>query len=95
MNVNNNLQGLQQLFPGQEVGKAEGGNRATAAAAGPQAAADQATLSAAASLAASAAPDSDVRMEKVLAVQKALADGTYNVPASDVAGKLIDQMLGK
>jgi negative regulator of flagellin synthesis FlgM len=57
--------------------------------------ADQATLSSAASAAAQAAPDSDVRMEKVAEVQKALADGTYNVASSDVANRMIDSMLGK
>jgi anti-sigma28 factor (negative regulator of flagellin synthesis) len=46
-------------------------------------------------VAAAAAPDSDVRMEKVNAVQQALASGAYNVPASEVAGKMIDHMLGK
>jgi anti-sigma28 factor (negative regulator of flagellin synthesis) len=34
-------------------------------------------------------------MDKVAAIQQALASGTYNVPASEVAGKMIDQMLGK
>ena len=95
MTVNNNLQGLQQLFSSQEVTKPQGGSGSVGEAAQPQAGADQATLSSAASLAAAAAPDSDVRMDKVAAVQQALAAGTYNVPASDVAGKMIDQMLGK
>lgn len=94
MNVNNNLQGLQQLFSSQEVTRTESGKTETGAAA-TQAGTDQATLSSAASLAAAAAPDSDVRMDKVAEVQKAVADGTYNVPASEVAGKMIDHMLGK
>jgi len=34
-------------------------------------------------------------MEKVAAIQQALADGTYSVPASEVAGRMIDHMLGK
>jgi negative regulator of flagellin synthesis FlgM len=46
-------------------------------------------------MAAAAAPDSDVRMDKVAEIQQALASGSYNVPASAVAGKMIDQMLGK
>lgn len=94
MNVNNNLQGMQQLFSSQEVtgpaSKTEGSD-ATAVQAGT----DKATLSTAASVAAAAAPDSDVRMEKVAAIQQALADGTYNIPASEVAGKMIDHMIGK
>jgi negative regulator of flagellin synthesis FlgM len=94
MNVNNSLQGLQQLFSSQEVTPANdkaGSQEAQVAQVG----GDQATLSAAASVAASSAPDSDVRMDKVAEVQAALASGTYNVPASAVAGKMIDQMLGR
>ena len=34
-------------------------------------------------------------MEKVAEIQQALASGTYNVPAAAVAGKMIDQMLGR
>jgi negative regulator of flagellin synthesis FlgM len=94
MNVNNSLQGMQQLFSSQEVARPAGQANASAASQ-PEAGSDHATLSAAASLAAAAAPDSDVRMDKVAAIQQALASGTYNVPASEVAGKMIDQMLGK
>lgn len=94
MNVNNNLQGLQQLFSSQEAtrvsGKASGIDAQTEQVGG-----DKTTLSAAASVAAAAAPDSDVRMDKVTAVQQALASGTYNVAASEVAGKMIGHMLGK
>jgi len=93
MNVQNNLQGLQQLFSSQEVtqhGKAEESQET-----GAKAGADQATLSSAASAASAVAQDSDVRTDKVAAIQQALASGTYNVPASEVAGKMIDHMLGK
>jgi negative regulator of flagellin synthesis FlgM len=94
MNVQNNLQGMQQLFSSQEVAQAAGkggASQATEVKAG----SDQATLSSAASAASAVAPDSDVRMEKVASIQKAMLDGTYNVPASEVAGKMIDHMLGK
>jgi flagellar biosynthesis anti-sigma factor FlgM len=94
MNVNNDLQGLQQLFSSQEATRATNGRSANGAGA-VQAEGDRATLSSAASLAAQSAPDADVRMEKVTQVQQALASGTYNVPASEVAGKMIDQMLGR
>jgi anti-sigma28 factor (negative regulator of flagellin synthesis) len=33
-------------------------------------------------------------MDKVAAIQAALAAGTYNVSASDVASKVVDSMLG-
>ena len=36
---------------------------------------------------------SDVRIDKVAAIQQALASGSYAVSASDVAGKLIDHLL--
>jgi anti-sigma28 factor (negative regulator of flagellin synthesis) len=35
-----------------------------------------------------------VRADKVASVQAAIAAGTYNVPASAVASKVIDSMLG-
>jgi negative regulator of flagellin synthesis FlgM len=94
MNVDNNLRGLQQLFPSQEVERSAAKTSGDAALAA-QAGTDQATLSTAASVAAAAAPDSDVRMEKVTAIQQALASGTYDVPAAEVARKMIDHMLGK
>ncbi|HEY1808278.1 MAG TPA: flagellar biosynthesis anti-sigma factor FlgM [Acidobacteriaceae bacterium] len=93
MNVHNNLQGLQQLFASQEVDRRSSGKTAGAASGG--SGADETTLSSAASAAAQAAPDSDVRMDKVAEVQKALAAGTYSVPSSDVANRMIDTMLGK
>ena len=92
MNVHNNLQGLQQLLSSQEVSRTSSGKTAGQASGSST---DEATLSTAASAAAQAAPDSDVRMEKVAQVQKALAEGTYNVPSSDVANRMIDTMLGK
>jgi anti-sigma28 factor (negative regulator of flagellin synthesis) len=39
------------------------------------------------------AGDDGVRMDKVSNVQAALAAGTYNVPASAVASKVVDAML--
>ncbi len=56
---------------------------------------DRATVSAAGAGISQSAPDGDVRWEKVAAVQQAVADGTYNVPTSAVASKMVDSMLGK
>ena len=40
------------------------------------------------------AGDDGVRTDKVAAIQAALAAGTYNVPASAVASRMVDAMLG-
>jgi negative regulator of flagellin synthesis FlgM len=55
---------------------------------------DQATLSDAGTEVSQAVATSGVRMEKVAAIQQALAAGTYSVPATKVADKVIDAMLG-
>lgn len=54
---------------------------------------DHATLSSAGSEISQATADSGVRMEKVAAVQAALATGMYDVPASAVAHRMIEAML--
>ena len=53
---------------------------------------DAATLSVAGGLAAQAAV-SDVRVAKVSQLQRAIASGTYNVPARAVADKMIEGLL--
>jgi negative regulator of flagellin synthesis FlgM len=95
MNVNNNLNGLQQIFSSPEVTRTQGGGKAANSTEPLSVREDEATLSPAASLAAQTASDSDVRMDKVTQVQKALADGSYSVPSSEVADKMISHMLGK
>lgn len=55
---------------------------------------DQAQLSSAASLASRASVLPDVRMDKVAAMQSAIASG-YHVSSSDVAGAMIDHMLSR
>jgi negative regulator of flagellin synthesis FlgM len=54
---------------------------------------DQATLSSAGSAVSLSSSDSDVRMDKVAAIQSALAAGTYQASASAVASRLVDSML--
>ena len=55
---------------------------------------DRATLSSVASEVALSAADGGVRMDKVSAIQAALSTGTYNIPASAVASRMVDAMLG-
>jgi flagellar biosynthesis anti-sigma factor FlgM len=40
------------------------------------------------------ASEPGVRADKVASIQAALAAGTYNVPPSAVASKMVDAMLG-
>jgi negative regulator of flagellin synthesis FlgM len=54
---------------------------------------DLATFSSAGSEVSQTADDTEVRMDKVASIQEALAAGTYNVSASDVASKVVDSML--
>ena len=54
---------------------------------------DSATLSSAGSEVAQTATDGGARMDKVSSIQAALAAGTYNVPASAVASRMVDAML--
>jgi negative regulator of flagellin synthesis FlgM len=54
---------------------------------------DQATLSQVGTAVLGAAGLDGVRLDKVAAVQQALAAGTYNVSAAKVADKVIDSML--
>jgi flagellar biosynthesis anti-sigma factor FlgM len=55
---------------------------------------DRATVSSAGSEVSQTAGEAGVRPEKVAAIQAALMAGSYNVPASAVASKMVDAMLG-
>jgi|SRR6516165_4743832 flagellar biosynthesis anti-sigma factor FlgM len=54
---------------------------------------DKATFSQAAAEVAQASDLTDVRAEKVASIRLAIASGTYDVPATAVAGKVMDSML--
>ena len=54
---------------------------------------DQANLSFAGGIMAQALDGSDARPAKVAALQQAIASGSYNVPSSDIAEKVIDSLL--
>jgi negative regulator of flagellin synthesis FlgM len=94
MDIRNSLDGLKSLLGVTEPSVAPSQTRNAPAPATNALNSDRATVSSAGSEVASALTDSGVRMDKVAAVQGALAAGTYNVPASAVASKLVDAMLG-
>jgi flagellar biosynthesis anti-sigma factor FlgM len=54
---------------------------------------DQANVSGVANLVAQALSGSDVRMDRVTALQSAITAGTYSVAASDVASKLLNSLM--
>jgi len=95
MDIRNNLDGLRSLLGvGQASPPAVQQPRSGASVATAAPMNDQATLSSVGSEVAQTAADPEVRMDKVTAIQAALAAGTYNVPPSAVAAKVVDAMLG-
>lgn len=54
---------------------------------------DHANISATSGLFTAALNGSDVRLDKIRPIQIAIANGTYSVPSSDVAGKLISSLI--
>jgi negative regulator of flagellin synthesis FlgM len=97
MNVNDGLHGLPDalgISKASPVSATQPQQQAAfSAAANPIQ--DHTEVSTAASLAHQAMSVPDVRMDKVAAVQQALANGTYQVSAGDVADKLLRQMMGE
>jgi negative regulator of flagellin synthesis FlgM len=97
MNVNDSLQGIpepqgvSEASPVSAIQRQQQTSNFAATASGGQ---DSTEVSTAASLAHQAMAVPDVRMDKVAAVQQALANGTYQVSAGDVADKLLQQMTG-
>jgi flagellar biosynthesis anti-sigma factor FlgM len=92
MKIQGDLQPIQQT---QEISPPSNvaGKAATAHSPAVQAG-DQAHLSAAANIVSQSVGQSDVRTDKVVSVQAAIASGSYHVESSQIASKLIDHMLG-
>ena len=67
--------------------------KATAGATAAPRGQDQTSVSTAAGLVAQTAGSPDVRLDKVSALQAAIAGGTYKVSAGDVASKIVDSLL--
>jgi negative regulator of flagellin synthesis FlgM len=93
MDIRNSLDGLGSLLGLNPT--APSGSQGKGSASAPRSSFDndQATFSSAASEVSQTASGESVRADKVAAVQAALADGTYNVPATAVASRVIDSML--
>ncbi len=92
MDIRNNFDGLKSLL-GVETAATTSRPARTRTVAESALGSDHATLSTAATEFSQAVGEEDVRPEKVVAVQAALAAGTYTVPASAVASKIVDAML--
>jgi flagellar biosynthesis anti-sigma factor FlgM len=95
MDIRSSLDGLKSLLGvGQtSTPAAQPRNGAGSAQNGSALGSDRATVSSAGSEVSQAASDPGVRLDKVASIQSALSAGTYNVPASAVASKMIDSML--
>jgi negative regulator of flagellin synthesis FlgM len=94
MDIRNSLDGLKSLLGTAPAAPASTQQSKSSAAAGGNAlGSDSATLSSAGSEVSLTAAESGVRMDKVTSIQAALAAGTYNVPASAVASKVVDAMM--
>ncbi len=93
MDIRNSLDGLRSLLGVNPTPAQSPQPKGSAATTGSAFDTDRATLSNAASEVSQAMSDGGVRPQKVAEIQSALAAGTYDVPASDVASKLVDAML--
>jgi len=94
MDIRNSMDGLRSLLGVNPAAPAATQAKGTAASAGSGLDSDRATLSSAGGEMSLTASGDGVRMDKVAGIQAALAAGTYDVPASAVASKVVDAMLG-
>jgi flagellar biosynthesis anti-sigma factor FlgM len=93
MDIRNSLDGLKSLLGVTPASTDPTQAKSSSATSGTVLGSDQATLSSAGSEVSLTAADPGVRLDKVAEVQTSLAAGTYNVPASEVASKVVDSML--
>ncbi len=94
MDIRSSLDGLKTLLGATApAGTAAQKPRVGAASDPNLLTADRATLSNAGSEVSQSAAAGEARMDKVAAIQAALQAGTYEVPASAVATRIVDSML--
>ena len=94
MDIRNSMEGLRSLLGVDTTATSAAGARGSSPSGSNAIGSDSATVSSAASEVAQTASADGVRMDKVASIQAALAAGTYSVPASAVASKMVDAMLG-
>ncbi|MGA7341439.1 MAG: flagellar biosynthesis anti-sigma factor FlgM [Terracidiphilus sp.] len=94
MDISSSLDGLRSLLGVGTTAPAATPAKSGASTGAGGLGSDLATLSSAGSEVSQAAAGDGVRLDKVAAIQSALAAGTYSVPASAVASRLVDAMLG-
>lgn len=90
MNVRNGIENLSQLAASQP---AQTPATSKSAVASLRENTDTAQVSAVATQVVQSAGNSDIRLDKVAGIQAALQAGTYRVPASAVAEKVIGALL--
>jgi flagellar biosynthesis anti-sigma factor FlgM len=98
------INSLQKMLGALQVNESTSVNGAAAAKAGSSTSAAPAATSGSANvdhasfsasgMAAMSTDMSDVRTTKVAELRQAISNGTYNVPASAVADKMVENMLG-
>lgn len=93
MDIRSSMDGLRSLLGVNPTASSAPQGKSGTSAAGSSFDNDRATFSSAASEVSQSVSGESVRADKVAAVQAALADGTYNVPASAVASRVVDSML--
>jgi negative regulator of flagellin synthesis FlgM len=93
MDIRSSMDGLRSLLGVNPAAPSAPQGKSSTTATGSSFDSDRATFSSAASEVSQAASGENVRADKVAAVQAALAAGTYGVPASAVASKVVDSML--
>jgi negative regulator of flagellin synthesis FlgM len=95
MDIRSSLDGLKSLLGTQQATTqaTTQQTKSSGTSGGSALGSDLATFSSAASEVSQTAGDSSVRMDKVAAIQAALASGSYDVPAGAVASKIVDSML--
>lgn len=94
MNMSSSLDGLRSLLGISSTQPTATPHRNSASTAPSSAvSSDLATVSNAGSEVSQALSSDGVRLDKVASIQAALAAGTYSVPASAVASRVMDAML--